>query len=101
MSFSVEITIYLMIDKHYPKSLLVSLPQGDFLVACILFTEFCVPFTELQWMMESTLEPHNLRYIYISMFAIATTLVSRVLIVPFLYEAVSEHMVCTNNILQI
>ena len=67
--------------------------QGDFLVACVLFTELSVPFTEMQWIMEQTLEPYNLRYVIVSMCAIATTIVCRLLIVPFLYEALADHMV--------
>ncbi|KAL5266014.1 hypothetical protein ACHWQZ_G006610 [Mnemiopsis leidyi] len=76
----------------YPSVLFARDDEGDFVVACLLFTELSVPFTEMQWIMEQTLEPYNLRYTIVSMCAIATTVVCRILIVPFLYEALADHM---------
>jgi len=85
----------LLVVFLYPAVLFARDDEGDFLVACVLFTELSVPFTEFQWIMEQTLEPHNLRYIIVSMCAIATTVVCRLLIIPFLYEASADHMEMT------
>jgi len=76
----------------YPLILSYRNDQGDFILACILFTELTTPFTELQWIMEHTLVPYNLRYVVISSLAVTTFLCSRLLIVPFVYEAYAIHM---------